>query len=69
MTINRLNKRATNIYEQLKRLRAENKKLWGILVRLNEGIKHEYGHSDSDRYNRVLLNWNKIIGEALKDKK
>jgi len=53
---------------QIKKLQSENKMLWGILVRINKEIKHEYGHSDSGRYNRVLLNWNRIIGKALKSK-
>ncbi len=52
--------------EKIKLLQDENKRLWNTLRRINEGIKHEYGHSDADRYNQVLLNWNKIIGEALK---
>jgi len=55
------------LLEKIKVLQDKNDSLKAALKRINIGLQHEYGHSDSDRYNRAILQWNKIIVEAFKD--
>lgn len=37
-----------------------------VLTELNEGFKHEYGHSNADQYNQAIAHWNNIAKKALK---
>lgn len=48
-------------------LERKNKILMGPLRLINNGFKVEYGHLDSDRYNRQLKHWNEIIIKTLKE--
>ena len=49
-----------------KDLRKNVQRLKGTLTKINNGFKHEYGHSDADRYCSSIKYWNEIIVKALR---
>ena len=49
------------------KLQIEKDRLLKALQLINDGFKHEYGHSDADRYNQDLLHWSKIASKALNE--